>query len=116
PWVKHTAKCHVQEQVAEVSHHGSGFPQRHPKTHLSAHIAQPFGHRRHGVRDNLHGNSETFTETGTQLCMIDDDDNDGGSVGNDLLHEERAAAALDHVACGIHLVGAVDDEVQCGFQ
>ena len=53
-------KRHVQEQVAQVGDHGARFAHRHPQDASPPILRILLSHRCHGVRNDLHGNGETF--------------------------------------------------------
>ena len=70
------------------------------------------GLRHPGHLDDLDGQRERRTQGGHQLAGVHDDDESGRRLGDELLAQVRAAAALDAVERVVHLVGAIDGDVQ----
>jgi hypothetical protein len=53
-------------------------------------------------------------EAGYQLGAINDDHQPAGAARDDPFPQERAARPLEQIAIGVHLVGAVDREIELG--
>ena len=96
---------HVEDGMAVVG--------RHARTH--ARIAAERGKAARDLRDahadDFHRQREP-PELRHALGLVGDADEPAREVGHDLLARERRAAALDHAALRIDLVGAVDVDVQ----
>ncbi len=85
--------------------------------------AEPQGRRRHELQElplrltpaephDLDRQRATFAEVPHELVVLDHDEQPGGGAGQQLLAQERAAAALEQVEPGVDLVGAVHDQVE----
>jgi tRNA U34 5-methylaminomethyl-2-thiouridine-forming methyltransferase MnmC len=97
--------AHVQDGVAVVGQHAG------PQRGRAAQGSEAPRDLRCGHRDHLH-RQRVGAQHGHQLALVGDADKALGQVGHDLLARQRGAAALDHVALGVDLVGAVDVDGQ----
>src|SRR5208283_3219456 len=105
----------VKEQISQVRYYRTRLPHRYPDCRLPAHLADPAADGGHRISHDLHRNRKMVAQPLAELRGLCNDQEPTGRIRNDLLLQERAAAALDHVPRRVYLIRAVDREIQRAF-
>ena len=104
----------VENPEALVGDDGPVLRPPHPQKRLGAEVAERPRDGRLGEGQHLHRHRHRRAQPRHLFRRIDEDDEAGGEGGHHLLSRVRGAAPLDQVEGRVHLVGAVEGEVEGG--